>query len=1512
MKRRGRYPVALALACSLLLPACGLGTATVARASGGSSSADAQPVASDFVLERSGKVRFVLSLAANVDIQYRKPTDEEDFASIRLTPASNPLGPVEGSPEPYEVEWDFAMDLGGGGFRDDVELRILLNGGTDPARELIGGQVGNDPPEILELELPVGDPSTDEVVGVADFRVRLADSSSDEVDVTVEYACRDCPDRGPGEFRPATSAAGPFEDLGTQPDPGVNHFFFWDVAADLGRTERTVAVRFTARDADAPSPAVLSTDFRTDNNSEPILFVREGSFLNAGSRGAIPIPFTVTDGEADVVEPVFQWRRQGEPFPPLPGTAAEIRAILADPAARRTFQIATEVPTRHEGTLLPSPSSDPLGVQVRLPELASSAAGLLTSGGLVARRLDILRASHAPELLSGTWTTDPGLTAPAAALPTLDGAAALVLEDLGETWRLREIELATGTVRRVLVESHEGAPDAMTFERDGVDLLVATHDTSTGDWTIYCVSGANSSGTSPVEVAASTGTTVESGPIRGIACWKEGTAIVTLGSSLLRVDYSEGGDSSTSVVLGPPAAPLQRPWGVAVPSHLQPHLAYVAENGAGRVLAVDLERRTTRPIPATGLPLAAPQALALERGGTRLVVVTDDPDPSSPGLELRAVNLGDASDLDGDGLADTETFEIARGFGYPSASLAVDAEACRLLAFRDPADMAAGGGVQQTRTITDYEPTTQVVTVDAPFHSPLFESHGVRRWRIVDTATARASLQGARDVFVWDSRDVSGEVKAFVRAIPVDTEIGTGSETTAGKQLRTDFDGDPLLLQDPTMVGPVFVTPADLDRDGDTDLVTANAGSNNLTIFRQTSPGIYEISPNSPISDPAMDGPLSVVAGDIDGDGALDLVTANGNGGNLSIFLQGPGGGFVLSPAPSDPAMVGPVAVALADFDGNGRTDIISANSGSNNLTVFRQTTSGFLSAPTVLSDNIGAPTTVLVTDLNLDGRPDVVCGDGGASLNGCVTVFLQSEDGDFAFASSLRASTNGRPLSVHATDLNGDGNLDLVTANSTVAPRDPGRISMFFQTSPGVFGPTPVELTEPQIEQPQFVSAADLDSDGDVDLAVIGQPTGVIYQTAPGVFDLPPADVILGSAPVPADLDGDGDTDLVGIQQGRLVLSLQLPGRTSYATTTLVDDPGSRMTLHDVGTADLDTDGDLDVFFSSGVVFQTSVGVFDESRPVFLDDPDATGLVSIAAADIDGDQDVDLVTANSSALGIDRLTIHNQSAPGVFTRNITSLSSESMVGPQEVVIADMNGDGLVDLLTANSGSQNLTVFHQSPSQPGSFADTPEVLCDSIVGLRSVAAADIDGDGRLDVVTASSPVAILLQAPTRPGVFECPPRELPGTTAEFVLPEDVDADGDVDLVVAEGTLTIFLQSDVNPGTFAISPDPPPFTSGGLSTIAAADLDSDGDTDFAVARDAFGVTLFHQVAPAKFGPAYTRTLGFGGDFFKAVAAGDLEGDGDADVISGEIPYLSEFPAQLHLLFQGQPNTSATFR
>lgn len=285
----------------------------------------------------------------------------------------------------------------------------------------------------------------------------------------------------------------------------------------------------------------------------------------------------------------------------------------------------------------------------------------------------------------------------------------------------------------------------------------------------------------------------------------------------------------------------------------------------------------------------------------------------------------------------------------------------------------------------------------------------------------------------------------------------------------------------------------------------------------------------------------------------------------------------------------------------------------------------------------------------------------------------------------------------------------------------------------------------------------------------------------------------------------------------------------------------------------------------------------------------------SIAVADLTRTGSLDLVIANFSS-GTVSVFIHG-SAPGTYMPAVTVTTGGA---PNQVAIADLNGDGRPDLLLADTSTNgNAIILFQDPANPGRFL-APTLLATGANGVQGIAAADLNGDGKLDVVAATSDVNgnngavyVFYQSATTAGTFLAPVVFPAGAQPQAVRIADVNGDGLPDIVVANygpGTdgsgsagVSVLLQDAAHPGKFL-----PPVTyatQGGSVDLAIGDLNGDGKPDLVVANrgpsptGSVSVLLQDPAHPGVFLSA-TSYPGFGQPLGVAIA--DLNSDGHPDI------------------------------
>lgn len=329
---------------------------------------------------------------------------------------------------------------------------------------------------------------------------------------------------------------------------------------------------------------------------------------------------------------------------------------------------------------------------------------------------------------------------------------------------------------------------------------------------------------------------------------------------------------------------------------------------------------------------------------------------------------------------------------------------------------------------------------------------------------------------------------------------------------------------------PVSVMIADVNKDGNNDIIVANGGSGNVSVYLGDGKGRFSQANGSPF--PTGPNPSDIAVGDFNGDGNLDVAIAN-HGVKLVTVLLGNGKGqFSFAPGSpfSVPSNPHPHGIAAADFNGDKKLDLAVDSWGENKVLVLFGNGDGTFQTPGLKFDVGDAPYQRLRTaDLNEDGNPDIVTSNWKGSS---VSVLFGDGKGNF---SRKDITVPESPFGIAIGDFNGDHHLDIAIAHYSGQGTDPSKnaLSVLFGDGKGNFtlakgSPFPVG------HYPPTLAAGDLNGDGIIDLALPSyqEDTITVYLGGRnGITQSSYSSIRVGHRPhgvAIADLDNDGKGDLV------------------------------------------------------------------------------------------------------------------------------------------------------------------------------------------------------------------------------------------------------------------------------------------------------------------------------------------------------------------------------------------------
>ncbi len=607
--------------------------------------------------------------------------------------------------------------------------------------------------------------------------------------------------------------------------------------------------------------------------------------------------------------------------------------------------------------------------------------------------------------------------------------------------------------------------------------------------------------------------------------------------------------------------------------------------------------------------------------------------------------------------------------------------------------------------------------------------------------------------------------------------------------------------------GPSGIATADVNGDGKADLVVVASGTGS----NFQGAGVYVLLGHgdgtfaAAVEYTAMSVPDGLTVDDVNGDGKLDLVVVGtdnstaGTGG-MQVLLGNGDGTFQTAVASGGVNHVD--ELATGDFNGDNKKDVVLSGG-----QILLGNGDGTFAAPAftlkVAAVVGGASVTPVVGDFNNDGKLDIAI---NANKNNLISIFLGSGDGTFTSGASYAGIYGTSELS--ASDLDGDGNLDLIVgiANS------------------GIYGP-------------------DMNAGGTFQV-LMGNGDGT-FQSAPALLD----SVFSLSGGIPTfatgDFNGDGKLDIMGVStfsgtQGLVFLAGD--GGGHFAAPAI--SPEQMPSL--VAAGDMNGDGKLDAVYadsnanSVAVALGNGDGTFAAGQDYFL--PNGFAIVNIAVADLNGDGKPDvIITAAQNQSTNPPFGLYAYINEGNGTLPLIPIPVDTLSFPTSLAIGDLNGDGKLDIVVTNSpfdtGTAGTLMVYLANGN-GTFK--PAVSYPAGYSSTGLAIADVNKDGKPDLVFGTNDQAFTTSTlDVLPGNGDgtfgtaiSSPLQYTGTTNLAVA--DFDGDGNADVLVGQccGLTFTSVSFGKGDGTFP--------TNYGLATgpasqfVVAADVNGDKRPDILTA------------------------------------------------------------------------------
>ncbi|MEA2559911.1 MAG: large repetitive protein, partial [Acidobacteriota bacterium] len=644
-----------------------------------------------------------------------------------------------------------------------------------------------------------------------------------------------------------------------------------------------------------------------------------------------------------------------------------------------------------------------------------------------------------------------------------------------------------------------------------------------------------------------------------------------------------------------------------------------------------------------------------------------------------------------------------------------------------------------------------------------------------------------------------------------------------------------------------------------------------------------------PISTSA-DSAITVYVADVDGDGDLDALSASGLDDKIAWYENVGGGATAWVLHTISTTADNAVRVYAADMDGDGDLDALSASRNDFKIAWYENVGGGGTSwVLHTISNNADSPISVHAADVDGDGDLDALSASTGDNT---IAWYENLGGGGTSWAPHAISSTVNGATSVYAADVDGDGDLDALSASvfdNTIAWHENfggGGTSWVLHTiSTSAIGAV-------------TVVAADVDGDGDLDALSASNTDDKIawYENVSGggtswVLHTISTSANFAVVVSAADVDGDGDIDALSasVDDDKIAWYENVGGGgTSWVLHTVSTSANGAETAY---AADLDGDGDLDVL-SASYADDTIAWYRNDSihRGVrFVSPPeistDADFAQSVYTADVDGDGDLDALSASSSD---DKIAWYENVGGGGTSWALHTISTGAAEA-NSVYAADMDGDGDIDALSA-SAIDNKVAWYENLGGGGT-SWTLHTISTSAMSAYSVYAADVDGDGDIDALSASGfdgKIAWYENLGSGETSWALHTISTSALGAYWVYAADVDGDGDIDaLSASRHDDKIAWYENAGGGGTSWALHTISTVAGDANSVYAADVDGDGDIDTLSASGLDNKIAWHENVGGAGTSWVLHTISTSADGAYSVYAADVDGDGDFDALSASI-------------------------
>ncbi|MES2775692.1 MAG: FG-GAP-like repeat-containing protein [Bacteroidota bacterium] len=773
-----------------------------------------------------------------------------------------------------------------------------------------------------------------------------------------------------------------------------------------------------------------------------------------------------------------------------------------------------------------------------------------------------------------------------------------------------------------------------------------------------------------------------------------------------------------------------------------------------------------------------------------------------------------------------------------------------------------------------------------------------------------------------------------------DVAITTQGGSPALSVMKNNSTSGNIVLETPVSFAsgvPFTVFAGDLNNDGKPDLAGATGAASTAVVLTNTStPGTIDFGSSPSFVTGSYVKCVAIT--DLDGDSKPDLFTANNSSHNVSALRNTTTGGNITFEGKVDYATnLNPQYVAAGDLDGDGKPEILCANSSSDGITILRNIIGANVvpvinsftptnavngTVVTIKGSNFSNVTSVTFggvapSSFTIDSATGItaVVGDGASGSVSATNLYGTGSLAGFNFIGPLINAFNptigengtlvtitganftgatsvsfggipaatftvNSPTSITATVGTGaSGNVSVTTATGTVVKAGFSYglpVITSFSPVKGAIGTT-VIITGTNFSP---LAADNFVFFGGVKTAVIAATTTQLTVTVPPGATYKP----------------------ITVTRSNLTAYSKIPFHVTYPLGASIVDSSfvNSYTLAtgnypvDLTACDLNNDGKPDVIVVNSVgnsisVFKNNSAAGNMSFSSKTDYSTGPSPKRVATGDLDGDGRLDIIITNMNSGLAGSISIFRNTSIGPSISFATKVDLATGNGSIGISIGDLNIDGKPDVIVASGNSGYYSIFTNTTlpggaimftKQDKTFLDRPDVLT----------IADIDNDGKPDLVTANatvSSISVLRNISTGNEVILASRVDFPtGSYPYYLATTDFDSDGKLDLMVSNYTSAnmSMYKNESTPGTLALGIKQDYALE--ASALAITDINGDGKLDFCAGKGGTGTISVLENAymiPGNFSfnspVVYTS-----GNFDTYVSTCDLDGDGRPEIMA----------------------------